>query len=163
MGPRDLPGPARRAALPWAILLVGLLPAFGCERPDPGPELDPELVAELGLDGTETVHRVLLGGARTDEHVTPLVVEAAPGDLVEFVTVDRRVHAVSFETDSLHSAATEFLGRTRQVSSPPLVGQGSRFVVTFKNAPPGRYPFTSSGYGEPSGGVIIVRQDGQDR
>jgi plastocyanin len=117
------------------------------------------LVSEFGLRGDETVHTVTLGGQATEETVRPGELVVRPGDIVEFVTVDRRVHTLRFPADSLGPAARDFLWSTEQDGSPPLVGQGSRFVVTFENAPPGRYPFVSRGYGEEACGTIIVRQN----
>ncbi len=123
------------------------------------PILDEELISELGLAGDETVYTVTLGGQATEETVRPGELVVRPGDIVEFVTVDRRIHTLRFPADSLGPAGWEFLRSTEQDTSPPLVGQGSRFVVTFENAPPGRYPFVSRGYGEEAGGTIIVRQN----
>ena len=148
---------------PWpprspVLAVVALSLAIGsCEPPEPESTLDPELVEALGLAGDEVIHRIALGGRGSEEHVVPPTLEVAAGEIVEFVTVDRRVHVVRFTRDSLSTEAARFLGDTRQGSSPPMIQQGSRYVVTFENAPPGRYPFLVSGYGEDAGGAIIVR------
>ena len=60
-----------------------------------------------------------------------------PGDFVEFVTQDRRVHVLTFDLQSLSPPAAEFLLGSGQQSSPPLVESGTRFVVSFASAPPG--------------------------
>lgn len=153
---------AGRSLVSTGLLLGGLLALTGvtsCKGPPRGPALDPELVATLGLEGDEVVHTISLGGARSEETVRPDSLEIDSGDLVEFVTVDRRVHALRFPADSLGPEMRKFLEATGQDESPPLVGQGSRFVMTFENAPPGRYPFVSRGYGEEAGGTIVVRSE----
>ena len=118
--------------------------------------IDTTLRDSLGIDLDRIVERVTLGGARAREHVFPLTLLVEPGTVVEFYTVDRRVHSITFIEDSLALSARTFLGDMGQLSSPPLVEQGSRFVVDFMAAPPGRYPYLSHGHGEPARGVIIV-------
>lgn len=130
-----------------------------CEPDAPPSRLDPELVSALGLEGHEVVRTISLDGDRGSVPVRPPRLEVGPADIVEFVTADRRVHAVAFPPDSLTPAQRRFLESTGQDASPPLIGQGSRFVVTFENAPAGRYPFVSRGHGEEAGGIIIVRPE----
>jgi hypothetical protein len=79
---------------------------------------------------------------------------------VEFVTVDHRVHVVSFLADSLTADALAFLTEARKVSSSPLVSRGSRFLVFWAGAPPGRYPFLSRGHGGEAVGFIEVISPG---
>lgn len=147
------PGP--RLAVPPVILALVAL-AGACEQ-EPERHVDPRLVEALGLQGDELVHTISLGGRGSEEHVVPPRLEVGVGDVVQFVTVDRRVHSIRFPVDSLDRQEAAFLERTGQAGSPPLLGLGSRFVVTFKNAPPGRYLFLSSGHGEATGGIIVVR------
>lgn len=137
-----------------ALALVVLTP--GCE-PKPEHNVDPRLVEALGLRGDELVHTISLGGRGSEEHIVPPRLEVGVGEVVQFVTVDRRVHAVQFPADSLAQSEAAFIDASGQGASPPLLGLGSRFVVTFENAPPGRYPFLSSGHGEATGGIIFVR------
>jgi len=80
--------------------------------------------------------------------------------VVEFLCVDGRVHSVRFPRDSLTAEAAAFLSRTSQLASPPLVDRGSRFVLTFEGAPPGRYPFLVEGSGGAGQGVIVVGAGG---
>lgn len=79
---------------------------------------------------------------------------------MQFAPVDRRVHAIVFRGDSLSAPAGEFLERTGQAASPPLMDPASRFVVSFEDAPPGAYPFTSQGHGDPVAGMIRVLEPG---
>lgn len=146
--------PFRRGLLAWTFAAI-----VACGPEVEQSRLDPELAAMSGLDGDEVVRTIALGGRRAEETVQPLELVIAPGEIVEFVTVDRRIHTLVFPVDSLEPGLWRFLETTGQDASPPLVGQGSRFVVTFKNAPAGRYPFVSRGYGEEAGGIIIVREN----
>ena len=132
----------------------------GC---DPSPERvsDPELEAarEIGLAAGARLHRVILGGRGSEEHVLPAMIRARPGDGVEFFTVDHRVHTISFPLDSLSSSAAAFLTTTGQNESPPLVHRGSRFILILEDAPEGRYSFVSQGHGGTAQGVIEVRRE----
>lgn len=85
---------------------------------------------------------------------TPIIVHAAPGDVVRFTTGDNRTHAVAFDVQALAPDARAFLQRTSQLSSPPLTEAGSRWIVNLDGAPPGRYPFRCLSHGR--SGVLIV-------
>jgi len=71
--------------------------------------------------------------------------------------MDWRVHEVRFQLDSLSTEARAFLVATDQVDSPPLVDLHARFVVSFADAPPGRYPFAVVGNGAAGSGVVVVQ------
>ncbi|MGD2120858.1 MAG: hypothetical protein PVJ76_03900 [Gemmatimonadota bacterium] len=86
----------------------------------------------------------------------PTVIQAAPGDGVEFLSVDHRVHTVEFVLDSLAPDVQAFLEATGQMASPPLVDRGSRFVLRLQNAPEGRYSFICEGHGGVAHGVVEV-------
>jgi plastocyanin len=104
-------------------------------------------------DGAEVIQ---LSGARDQEHVVPPRIEIVSGSWVEFVTLDRRVHTVTFIVDSLSADAYRFLRDTGQLAAPPLLERGSRFLVDFREAPPGRYVFSSTSHGEPVYGSVTV-------
>jgi plastocyanin len=129
----------------------------GCQGPAETPP-DPEVegARAVGLEGGARLHRVILGGRGSEEHLLPARIRANPGDGVEFVTVDHRVHNVSFPTDSLSPEALEFLVATAQESIPPLLNRGNRFILRLVGAPPGRFPFVSEGHGGVAHGVIEV-------
>ena len=137
-----------------AALLLSTLTACSTEPPS-----DPELRQALGIEDARPIHRINLGGRGAIEHVVPARVEVLEGDLVQFVIVDRRVHTITFRGDELSPAAKAFLHDTGQISSPPLLQRGARFVVSFEDAPAGEYPFVSEGNGDPEGGSIIVVRD----
>lgn len=147
--------PATRSGAGLLLFLAAHLAGCGHESSDP-PDPELEAARELGLREGARVHRVTLGGRGSEEHAVPRVVEAAPGDAVEFLTVDHRVHRVIFPADSLDQGPREFLERTGQAESPPLAFRGSRFLLGLQEAPPGRYPFLSQGHGGITGGVVQV-------
>jgi len=143
-----------RAALTAGVACLLL---SGCDPPDPSLQPDETLQAELGLSVRDEVHRVMLAGGPS-ERADPAAVSIEPGALVEFVTSDWLIHEVIFEQDSLPAAGWAFLARTDQTASPPLIDRDTRYVLTFEDAPPGRYPYLLEGNGAPSRGVIIVRE-----
>ena len=102
------------------------------------------------------LHRVNLGGRGALEHAVPAVIQAAPGDGVEFRTVDHRVHTLSFPADSLDPRVRAFLDSTDQRSGALLVTRGSRFILNLDGAPPGEYVFISEGHGGSARGVVEV-------
>jgi len=113
------------------------------------------LRTELGLTDADEVHRVTVrGGDR--EVLEPAEVHIPAGAWVEFVTVDWRTHQIRFVGDSLDAARRAFLEATDQMDSPPLVDRDARFVVSFADAPEGRYPFIAEGNGSPTLGVVVV-------
>jgi plastocyanin len=105
----------------------------------------------------EAAHVIQLGGGRDQEHVLPPNLEISVGEWVEFVTLDRRVHTLSFVADSLSTEALEYLRGAGQLHSPPLLERGTRFFVDFREAPEGRYVFSSRSHGEPVYGSVTVR------
>jgi hypothetical protein len=74
------------------------------------------------------------------------------------VALDHRVYLIAFDAPGLGAAESEFLRGTGQDSPPPLVERGSRLVLTFENAPAGRYPFSVETGGASSQGVILVEE-----
>ena len=138
-----------------ALLTVLLATCLTSCSGDPGLHPDDVLRLELGLGDRDQVHRVVISGGDR-ERADPMETVIALGSYVEFVTADWLVHEIIFELDSLSIAARNFLERTDQVASPPLISQDSRYVVYFANGPPGRYPFVLEGKGAPGRGVVVV-------
>lgn len=138
------------------LLLVAVLLVACSPVPDTGPDPELEGARSVGLEDGARLRRIILGGRGSEEHILPPRVQAAPGDGVEFVTVDHRVHVVSFPPDSLSPEGAAFIDSTDQGMSPPLLHRGSRFILWLEGAPPGRYPFVSQGHGGIAHGVIEV-------
>ena len=153
---------ARSCAKSLAVLLL-CGACLGC-RGDADAQLRPDALLRdsLGLGDDDRVHRVRLSSVDNRERVEPVQVTVRPGDWVEFVTEDRRVHAVAFALDGATPAAAEFLRGTGQESSPPLVESAARFVVSFADAPAGSYPYVVIGNGEDGRGTIVVAVEARD-
>lgn len=156
--PEDAPRRSLPVVLLAPLLLAALLLPAACGGEPDGGSADPhrELRARLNLDADREVHRIALGGRGAEEHVAPTRLNVGPSAVVEFLTVDGRIHTVSFPEDSLPLDAVLFLRRTSQLRSPPLVDRGSRFVLDFEDAPSARYRFLSEGPGGEAWGVIVV-------
>jgi hypothetical protein len=143
----------RRGLLALALLLLG--GATGCLR-EPPPPSDPELAEALGLPADTPIHAVELVDRSGQVGVFPSTLALTSGSVVQFRTRDRRTYGVRFLVAEMSSAQRDFLSERGQVSSPPLVEEGARFVVTFQEAPAGRYPFVVEGQGSPGHGEIVV-------
>jgi plastocyanin len=131
------------------------------------PKAPPEAVEEATTDPYSEIAAVAqvvqLSGGRDVEHVVPPHLEIETGEWVQFVTLDRRVHTVSFVPDSLSPEAFAYLADTGQLEGPPLLTRGSRFLVDFRDAPAGRYVFSSSSHGDPVFGSVTIREPSADR
>src|SRR5690606_16119143 len=86
----------------------------------------------------------------------PATASAAPGDIVRFASLDNGSHAIAFDAPALSADARDFLERTGQLRSPPLMVTGAAWVVNLEGAPPGQYPFTCATHGE-RGSLTIDR------
>jgi plastocyanin len=117
---------------------------------------DAALRDTLGIGPRVGFHIVALGGSRDSERISPARLEVSEGDVVVFETVDGRVHALEFATDSLSPEVVTFLRETRQLKSPPLMDLGTKFLVDFEDAPDGRYVFRGRTVGDPVYAVILI-------
>ena len=135
-----------------ALTCVTLLAACKAD-----PELRPDalLREELGLTDYDEVYQISITGGAV-EVAEPAETTVEGGAYVEFVTTDWLVHEIIFEIDGLAPEAQDFLERTDQVASPPLLRLDSRFVLDFREAPAGRYPYAVEGSGASGRGVVIV-------
>jgi len=138
------------------VLVCLTLVGCGIEQKAPQvlEEADPDPHAEIAA----AAQTVQLSGGRDVEHVVPPHVEIEAGEWVQFVTLDHRVHTLAFVPDSLSLEALAYLSRTEQLEGPPLLARGSRFLVDFRDAPPGRYVFSSESHGDPVFGSVTVRE-----
>ena len=148
----------------WIGALACLAVVVGCgieTKATPGEVEDASTDPHSEIAAAAQV--VHLSGGRDVEHVVPPHLEIELGQWVQFVSLDRRVHTVSFLPDSLSPEALSYLADTGQLESPPLLVQGSRILVDFREAPAGRYVFTSTSHGDPVFGSITVREMTVDR
>jgi plastocyanin len=133
----------RRSSILLAMLVLIL---SACDRvPVIGGGDDGPRVLELDHD---TIR--LAGGVRlidvavrrqADGNFDPAHVEARQGDVVRFTAADRAGHAIVFVGAGMTADASAFLERTGQMRSPPLITEGSSWVITLEDAPAGEYPF----------------------
>jgi plastocyanin len=110
----------------------------------------------LGISDAAAIHRIRVTGSGDRTRLLPLRTQIRPGDVVQFVILDHRTHLVRFLDDETASDALEFLRHTGQDRPPPLVARESRLVLSFRDAPPGRYPFRVESIGSPVEGEIRV-------
>jgi plastocyanin len=145
-------GDCRRLAVAAAALLL----VAAC-RSEPDLTLQPDSVlqATFGLTPEDRVYRVAVTGGEI-ERAEPAALSIEAGAYVEFVSTDWMVHEILFDTASLTPAQRTFLDETDQVHSPPLIDRGSRYVLSFVDAPPGRYAFRLEGNGRAAQGAIVV-------
>ncbi len=136
---------------------VGCLVVVGCGIETKAPPVE-EASTDPHSEIAAVAQVVQLSGGRDVEHVVPTHLEIEPGEWVQFVSLDRRVHTLSFVPDSLSPEALVYLADTGQLKAPPLLARGSRFLVDFREAPLGRYVFSSTSHGDPVFGSITVRE-----
>jgi plastocyanin len=130
-----------------------VLATAGCDRVGlPGADAGPR-VLELEHEtirleaGQRLVQVQVRRDAAGDFH--PDVVEANVGDFVRFTAADGAGHAIAFIGTGLAPAASEFLERTGQMRSPPLIAADASWVITLADAPPGDYPFHCTTHNAP--------------
>jgi hypothetical protein len=138
------------------VAVIAILLGTGC-RSEPDLTLRPDsiLQAELGLTREDRVYRVALTGGEV-ERADPAALSIEAGAYVEFVTTDWLVHEILFDVAALTPSQRSFLERTDQMASPPMIDRGSRYVLSFVDAPPGRYTYRLEGNGSTSLGTIVV-------
>lgn len=150
--------PGRPQGRSGAIRLVVLLmlPVLGaCDAIGGGDTIALDS-ADLAIPGT--AHEVRIAGAGAADSIRPARTEARPGDAIRFVIADRRTHALTFTVDALSPDVREFLDGTGQLRGPPLVNEGSTWVVVLEDAPAGRYPFYCRSHD--AAGEIVVQGEG---
>lgn len=134
----------------------------GCDDALPPLELRPDSIlrASLGLTDRDAVHRVQVRSRGGVEIAEPSRVAVEPGQWVSFQGGDARGHVVRFDTLALAPEARAWLRASDQLESPPLLTPASRWIVSFRDAPPGDYPFVIEGSGETGTGRIELRIGG---
>jgi plastocyanin len=124
-------------------LAAGLSVTSACDRVAQTREEGPRVI-ELDHDtirlaaGVRLVEIRLRRDAQGD--FDPAHAEAHAGDYVRFTADDRGGHAIVFGP-GLDPAVHEFLRRTEQLRSPPLIDAGASWVLTLADAPAGEYTF----------------------
>jgi len=142
-----------------SVCVLGLFFLFGCVADDWSRDIS-GATCFMGVNrvGIEQDKVMRLGGGRDEEHLLPAQVEIYEGESVGFVSLDHRLHSLSFLVDSLSSEMVSFLSETKQLAPVPLMTQGDCLELRFNGAPSGRYSFVSRGYGGLAYGEIIVQE-----
>lgn len=140
------------------VLSCGLVAlAFGaCEPVGRGATIQLD-TAEVQLGRGTGLHDVRISGVADTDSVAPVELHVRPGDVVRFTIDDHRTHAIGFDVARLEPLIREYLDRTNQLRSPPLVNRGAAWVVALEDAPPGRYPFLCRSHG--ARGMLVVGAD----
>ncbi|HUF11993.1 MAG TPA: plastocyanin/azurin family copper-binding protein [Longimicrobiales bacterium] len=137
---------ARRPGLFFGLLLLLIAP--GCTQDGAAPRDVVRLeTGEVKLPDGAQRHDIRLEGVGAQGEMTPAAVEARIGDAVAFAAADALTHSVVFLSDRLDGAQIAFLESTGQMRGPPLLSEGSTWIVTFAGAPPGDYPFACALHG----------------
>ncbi len=141
---------------------LACLAVVGCGIEPKTPQVVEDATSDPHAEIAAVAQVVQLSGGRDVEHIVPPHLEIETGEWVQFVTLDRRVHTLSFVPDSLSLEALAYLTDTGQLEGPPLLALGSRFLVDFRDAPAGRYVFSSESHGDPVFGSVTVREISTD-
>ena len=121
-----------------------ILTCFACEQPararDDGPRTLELTHDTIELPDGVTLVEIAVQRSDSGEFI-PSRAEARQGDVVRFIARDRAAHAIVFDGATLDAAVREYLEGNGQLRSPPLITDGSAWVITLDGAPAGDYPF----------------------
>ena len=140
----------RRPGLLFCLLLFAACSQDG-EAPRDVVRLDE---GEVQLPEGARRHDVALHGVGAQDEVSPTSVNAQAGDAIAFNAEDAVTHSIVFLADRLDTAQVAFLEHSGQTRGPPLLTEGSSWVVSLDGAPAGDYPFACALHG--GQGVIHV-------
>jgi plastocyanin len=159
------PAPARPfLRLAGAVVLALALPLAACDSGNGfagGDEKGPR-VLELAGDTLQVPDSVRVATVRIDrsrlDELDPAESTIRTGDLLRFIAQDAGTHAIAFDGDAMTDEARAFLQKTGQLRSPPFLQKGSTWVMSFKDAPVGRYPYRCPTHGV-QGVINVVSRD----
>lgn len=150
-------GPRLRSAGTFVLVPALALVVGACERQTDAAAAGPR-VLELDSASLLLPDSVRLATVQLDRglpaDLEPADVAVRAGDIVRFQARDAAAHAIAFEGDGLSPDARRFLETTGQMRSPPLVGRGNAWVLSFAGAPAGVYPFRCATHGA-TGRVVV--------
>lgn len=146
MTPRRFGAPAHLRTRCAGVLFVAWVAYAASACREAAPALDEP--ATLELDG-ETIQlargvqvvEIEVARASAGREFEPASAAAETGDVVRFIARDGHSHAVAFDGAALEPAALAFLQRTGQLRGPPLLNDGTSWIVSLDGAPPGDYPY----------------------
>ncbi|MDT8369889.1 MAG: hypothetical protein RQ745_11820 [Longimicrobiales bacterium] len=147
-----------RRGLGLALFLsAATLMSAACKAP---PELRPDqmLRDSLGLSDRDRVHAIGLSTVAGVERPDLEEVIVRQGDHVTFGVHDRRAHSIRFERESLSVAAARWADSAGLLRPPLLAVEGTRWILDFRDAPAGRYPYVVLGGGAEGRGALVVEE-----
>jgi plastocyanin len=134
--------PVRRISRAGAVLLLVATSLAGaaCDEGDEVADRTIELAHDTIrlADGVELYDVVVQRSGSGD--FEPAVIRARAGDVVRFTAADNGGHAIIFD-DALEAGVRDYLERTGQMRSPPLIVTDAAWVITLAEAPAGEYRF----------------------
>lgn len=159
---RQAPAAPSVAGALFLGLVALLLPALvGCGGGEDPPEPRVLVLGEDTIVLPDSIGLVIFEVGRRQDGVTrfePETAQAAPGDVVRFVSLDNGAHAIAFDAPALPPGARAYLERSGQLRSPPLLTADAAWVVNLEGAPPGPYPFSCATHGERGTVTVAVRR-----
>ncbi len=149
------PAPARPLLrLVGAFVLAVILPLTACDRGGPGGARSDEKgprVLELSGDTVKLPDSVHVATVRIDRtklaELEPPASTVRTGDLLRFISQDAGAHAIAFDGEAMTAEARAFMEKAGQLRSPPFMAEGSTWVISFKDAPAGSYPYRCPTHG----------------
>ena len=149
-----------RGSLHWRrpglfLALTAALSAVACNQ-DGAPPRDVVQLDDGQVELPEGSHRhdVRIEGVGAPSEIAPATTEARPGDAIAFNAADGVTHSIVFVAERLDSAQVRFLDASGQMRGPPLLTEGSSWVVSLADAPAGDYEFACALHG--GQGVVRV-------
>ena len=93
-----------------------------------------------------TTYEIKQIGNGTSYLFVPAELTIKPGDFVRFVMVSNGPHNVAFDKSALSDAARSALSagmpdQVAELSGKFVMRPGETYTISFRNVPPGRYPF----------------------
>lgn len=148
-----------------AFVLFALLCTTACDRSKTAATAKSDEKGPRSIEfGTDTIHipdSVHVATVRIDRtkaaELLPAVTSVRTGDVLRFIASDGGAHAIAFDGESMSADARAFLEETGQMRSPPFVATGATWVVSFKGAPPGKYPYHCPTHGVPGTVTVTAR------
>jgi plastocyanin len=108
--------------------------------PEPGPELLDRITAPVDGGSAHLVRLVQRG----DQYAfDPAEIVIGPGDVIRFVMVGSQPESVAFDPVTATPEAAAYIRQNALQLGVLLTDAGQSYDVSFRDAPPGRYPFLS--------------------
>ncbi len=142
-----------------AVVFALLIAVAACDRetaPSGETAADSSVVARItrGADSGEVhIIRVVANGGEYAFEPDALTVES--GDVVRFVHTSHQPESIAFLAGATESPTADFLREAGALDAVLLTRPGQVYDVSFAEAPPGRYAFTSTTHPEMAGAVVV--------